>query len=721
MNIFQSKMWMILFALFVTFFVLINSPVASTRGAWTLVEQSSEDTPTPLGGEQIVNEVKTSATSCSLKMRYRRPGKGGYSGGSNCEANWSIPPKIMIPDEKIQFIRQASLKGQDTRGGYFNNAGCNVSVYITLMNPDGRVVMGRTAPMETCDPRIGSGAGRSSDSCNVKSEWLVPKGNHKDILYFSPTVRGEGGKGIRHFKYVFNADAKPPPPPKQPPEESLEVSLTSNKLKVYVGESVELTAIVHGGRAPFTYEWSIGEKGTRNARQYQTTKSFSTPGTKTVSVTVIDGNRKSESAEVVITVRRRSAEVQPEGCPDSARLYRPAGLTPHPGQRVKAGIYELWVGQSNARGSRPGRWRTHRQYRLEGGNKYLFLINDFGPELPQVLKNPSDLIQYSTPTKDVAVAYYRIKTLGDKWAATCLKRLGPLTLGNTRPGVFSEAPCAWDTINPRGHSDTPGITIGRSLRPGGWWLWLADAGANGRDEPNKWTRHGPYIIKGNNSYLFHLSQFEDPSLKMDPLVNPGQVLRYETQRDSNNGKTYFENYTIGGHWAAVCFAPATKKELEAISPSDADTSGTDRDGRYVPVGSVKLASTHNKAAVKNGPSVPIVINTKTSILVKTIQTYHWNGGRGSEPGTISIQGSDGQILGPWQAKGLANLSGKSGPPSLYWRVAPQVVLKPGKYRIIDSDPATWATNATAGNRGFFKMEHQKVEIHKAEPVIELGD
>ncbi len=141
---------------------------------------------------------------------------------------------------------------------------------------------------------------------------------------------------------------------------------------------------------------------------------------------------------------------------------------------------------------------------------------------------------------------------------------------------------------------------------------------------------------------------------------------------------------------------------------------------YRTVSALKVASTFNPSAVRNGPSVPVVVTTPKPILVRTIQTYHWNGGRGSSPGTIAIHGPNGRVYGPWPAEGLANLSGKGGPPSLYWRVMPDLVLPAGKYRIIDSDAGTWATNGQAGNRGFFKMEYQEVETKTAAPEINLG-
>lgn len=127
---------------------------------------------------------------------------------------------------------------------------------------------------------------------------------------------------------------------------------------------------------------------------------------------------------------------------------------------------------------------------------------------------------------------------------------------------------------------------------------------------------------------------------------------------------------------------------------------------YTPAGPVKTAAVDNKGAVKNGPSNPVEINTPGPIFVKSIRTYHWNGGRGSRPGTISIRASGGRTLGPWQARGV---NGSGGVPNAYWYVEPDVVLMPGKYQIIDSNPSTWATNAAAGSKGFVVIKYQAVE------------
>lgn len=98
----------------------------------------------------------------------------------------------------------------------------------------------------------------------------------------------------------------------------------------------------------------------------------------------------------------------------------------------------------------------------------------------------------------------------------------------------------------------------------------------------------------------------------------------------------------------------------------------------------------NDAGVMNGPTRPSVFVLAQPTLITELTDYHWNGGRGAPPGTITIRADDGRIYGPWRAT-LIN--------GVYWRTTPNVVLPPGRYTVIDSDPATWAQNGGTGGAG----------------------
>lgn len=73
-----------------------------------------------------------------------------------------------------------------------------------------------------------------------------------------------------------------------------------------------------------------------------------------------------------------------------------------------------------------------------------------------------------------------------------------------------------------------------------------------------------------------------------------------------------------------------------------------------------------------------------------ITTYHWNGGKGSAPGKISLESDDGTVYGPWKAA-LVN--------GVYWVAKPNTRVPVGSYTVVDAEPSAWAQNAECGGRG----------------------
>ena len=114
-----------------------------------------------------------------------------------------------------------------------------------------------------------------------------------------------------------------------------------------------------------------------------------------------------------------------------------------------------------------------------------------------------------------------------------------------------------------------------------------------------------------------------------------------------------------------------------------------------------LATNFNVYGVKNLPEYyPDFRTDKAAFLVQAITTYHWNGGRGAAPGSISLYDWDDNLIGSWQATSR----GGSGAKNVYWDVFPNIVLEQGKkYYIIDSDPSTWSANDQSGGAGFFEI------------------
>jgi len=101
-------------------------------------------------------------------------------------------------------------------------------------------------------------------------------------------------------------------------------------------------------------------------------------------------------------------------------------------------------------------------------------------------------------------------------------------------------------------------------------------------------------------------------------------------------------------------------------------------------------------AAYNGATAPTTFTTSESWLVTYLMTYHWNEAQGATPGTIGLRASDGTTYGPWQTTGEP---GQAGVPNAYWVVRPNVVIPPGTYTVLDSDPSTWAQNDETGGAG----------------------
>ncbi|MFH1908592.1 MAG: hypothetical protein ABIL11_14620 [Chloroflexota bacterium] len=104
----------------------------------------------------------------------------------------------------------------------------------------------------------------------------------------------------------------------------------------------------------------------------------------------------------------------------------------------------------------------------------------------------------------------------------------------------------------------------------------------------------------------------------------------------------------------------------------------------------------SNSAVFNGITAPTTFTINEAWLLTVITTYHWNDARGATPGTIGLRAADGTTYGPWQASGLP---GQGGVPDAYWVAHPGIVIPPGTYSVIDSDPSTWAQNADTGGAG----------------------
>jgi hypothetical protein len=160
-----------------------------------------------------------------------------------------------------------------------------------------------------------------------------------------------------------------------------------------------------------------------------------------------------------------------------------------------------------------------------------------------------------------------------------------------------------------------------------------------------------------------------------------------TAGPAGSGDTAYSIETPGPSSAATP-APSTPQPTaqEPTAAPTPDFSGEE----------VVLFSNSNPDGIRDGATKPATLVIDAPTLVTYVQTYHWHGGKGAKPGTISISGPDGIVYGPWKAKGT---DGQGGVKNAYWEVAPKVVLAPGTYLVDDSAPGTRGTNDAMGGVG----------------------
>lgn len=83
-----------------------------------------------------------------------------------------------------------------------------------------------------------------------------------------------------------------------------------------------------------------------------------------------------------------------------------------------------------------------------------------------------------------------------------------------------------------------------------------------------------------------------------------------------------------------------------------------------------------------GPAVrPALLNLSVSSLVDEIVFDAYNGGKGAVPGTVSIVDETGKSVGTFQACGVT----AGGAANALWVVRPDVVLKPGTYKLVPAN------------------------------------
>ncbi len=128
-----------------------------------------------------------------------------------------------------------------------------------------------------------------------------------------------------------------------------------------------------------------------------------------------------------------------------------------------------------------------------------------------------------------------------------------------------------------------------------------------------------------------------------------------------------------------------------------------------------LFDSTNIAAVLSGPKALLWLTFNQDTQITEIFTYHWNGGRGTQGGTISlIEKTSGRTVGTWTA---TCTPGMNNVPNVNWTVKPDLLLPKGTYRVAVSAPETWSYNAQSQNAGIIKISGYTIDTKEKTPTV----
>lgn len=109
--------------------------------------------------------------------------------------------------------------------------------------------------------------------------------------------------------------------------------------------------------------------------------------------------------------------------------------------------------------------------------------------------------------------------------------------------------------------------------------------------------------------------------------------------------------------------------------------------------------------VSNNPTVDTVFTLTEPTNIAAIYNYHYNDGMGQDAslvaGTIGIDQlvseTESSVIGRWPATSWSTQPGSV--TNTGWVAYPNILLGPGTYKVVDSDPATWSNSYGGGGNG----------------------
>lgn len=169
---------------------------------------------------------------------------------------------------------------------------------------------------------------------------------------------------------------------------------------------------------------------------------------------------------------------------------------------------------------------------------------------------------------------------------------------------------------------------------------------------------------------------------------------YKYSLPVSNGKEYMLNQA--GENTAIKITNDVKNKRAAINGVKIASASDDGNEITNDKKEEKIYDNGNIYGVNNGPVSPTQFAVTQTTFITRIEDYHYFN-NGKQPGTITLVNAWGKKFGPWQASGTL---GQGGVQNAYWVVRPNISLPPGKYTVLDSDPASWSTNTQSANKGF---------------------
>lgn len=130
-----------------------------------------------------------------------------------------------------------------------------------------------------------------------------------------------------------------------------------------------------------------------------------------------------------------------------------------------------------------------------------------------------------------------------------------------------------------------------------------------------------------------------------------------------------------------------------------------------------FGSNYQPGGISSGSRYYPEVTIEKDVMLRVVNTYHWNDGYGATPGIISIYDiTDGgeELLGEWAALGRAG----GQVPNVNWDIFPGLELKAGHtYRIVDSDPESWSSNDDSKDTGFTELWTDGEQISEYPEIV----